>query len=190
MRKDIRAGARFEELEKQVRDTKDYKEGKQHMEDSTYKQLYDAPIGKMIIVSNGVSIIEIDHINHEELITSNPDELCQLATKQLDEYFAAQRTEFDLPLTAIKGTDFQKAAWQALTSIPYGETISYGEQAKRMNNPKAVRAVGGANGKNPFSIVVPCHRVIGANGTLTGYTGGMNRKEWLLDFERSVLKAR
>lgn len=158
------------------------------MEGSTYKVLYDAPIGTMIIISNGESIIEIDHVNHDEPVTSNPDELCQLATKQLDEYFAGQRTEFGLPLRAIKGTDFQKMAWQALTSIPYGETISYGEQAKRMGKPKAVRAVGGANGKNPFSIVVPCHRVIGANGTLTGYTGGMNRKEWLLDFERSVVE--
>ncbi|MEZ9441352.1 methylated-DNA--[protein]-cysteine S-methyltransferase [Vibrio atlanticus] len=157
------------------------------MEDTTYKMLYDAPIGKMIIVSNGVSLIEIDHVNHEELMISNPDDLCQLAAKQLDEYFAGQRIEFDLPLKAIKGTDFQKVAWQALTTIPYGETISYGEQAKRMDNPKAVRAVGGANGKNPFSLVVPCHRVIGENGTLTGYTGGMNRKEWLLDFEHSVL---
>jgi methylated-DNA-[protein]-cysteine S-methyltransferase len=155
---------------------------------SSYKSVYNAPIGKMIILSDGESIIEIDHINHDEPIMSNPDELCQLATKQLDEYFAGTRIEFDLPLKAIKGTDFQKAAWQALTTIPYGETISYGEQAKRMNNPKAVRAVGGANGKNPFSIVVPCHRVIGANGTLTGYTGGMNRKEWLLDFEHSILE--
>jgi methylated-DNA-[protein]-cysteine S-methyltransferase len=155
---------------------------------SSYKSVYNAPIGKMIILSDGESIIEIDHINHDEPIMSNPDELCQLATKQLDEYFAGTRIEFDLPLKAIKGTDFQKAAWQALTTIPYGETISYGEQAKRMNNPKAVRAVGGANGKNPFSIVVPCHRGIGANGTLTGYTGGMNRKEWLLDFEHSILE--
>ncbi|MFA0031213.1 methylated-DNA--[protein]-cysteine S-methyltransferase [Vibrio sp. 10N.261.49.A12] len=139
------------------------------------------------MVRISVSLIEIDHVNHEELMISNPDELCQLAAKQLDEYFAGHRIEFDLPLRAIKGTEFQKVAWQALTTIPYGETISYGEQAKRMDNPKAVRAVGGANGKNPFSIVVPCHRVIGANGTLTGYTGGMNRKEWLLDFERSIL---
>ena len=153
----------------------------------SFKSVYDAPIGKMIIVSDGESIIEIDHVNHDEPIISNPDELCNLAAKQLDEYFAGARIEFALPLKATKGTDFQKAAWQALTTIPYGETISYGEQAKRMNNPKAVRAVGGANGKNPFSIVVPCHRVIGANGTLTGYTGGMSRKEWLLDFERSVL---
>jgi len=156
------------------------------MTTNSFKSIYDAPIGKMIIISDGESIIEIDHINHDEPITSNPDKLCQLATKQLDEYFAGTRFEFDLPLKATKGTDFQKAAWRALTTIPYGETISYGEQAKRMNNPKAVRAVGGANGKNPFSIVVPCHRVIGANGTLTGYTGGMNRKEWLLDFESKM----
>ncbi|CAH7065010.1 Methylated-DNA--protein-cysteine methyltransferase [Vibrio chagasii] len=157
------------------------------MECCTYKMLYEAPIGKMIIVSDGVSIIEIDHVNHDEAVVCNHDELCRKVSRQLDEYFAGKRTEFDLPLRATKGTDFQKSAWHALTSIPYGETISYGEQAKRMDNPKAVRAVGGANGKNPFSIVVPCHRVIGANGTLTGYTGGMNRKEWLLDFERSVI---
>lgn len=158
------------------------------MEDTIYKMFYDAPIGKMIIVSNGVSLIEIDHVNHEELMTSNPDDLCQLATKQLDEYFAGKRTSFDLPLQP-KGTDFQLKAWVALTTIPYGETISYGEQAKRMDKPKAVRAVGGANGKNPFSIVVPCHRVIGANGTLTGYTGGMNRKEWLLSFELKMVNS-
>ena len=125
------------------------------MEGSTYKMLYDAPIGKMLIVSNGQAIIEIDHVNHFEAIDCNPDELCLKVSRQLDEYFAAQRTEFDLPLRAAKGTDFQKTAWQALTSIPYGETISYGEQAKRMGKPKAVRAVGGANGKRPFSIVVP-----------------------------------
>ncbi|MBY7733088.1 methylated-DNA--[protein]-cysteine S-methyltransferase [Vibrio splendidus] len=157
------------------------------MEYTTYKMLYDAPIGKMIIISDGMSIIEIDHVNHDETIVSSPDELCLKVSRQLDEYFVGKRTKFDLPLRTTKGTDFQKAAWQTLTSIPYGETISYGEQAKIMDNPKAVRAVGGANGKNPFSIVVPCHRVIGANGTLTGYTGGMNRKEWLLDFERSVV---
>ncbi len=91
---------------------------------SSYKSFYNAPIGKMIIVSDGEMIIEIDHINHDEVITNNPDELCQLAMMQLDEYFAETRIEFDLPLKAIKGTDFQKAAWQALTTIPYGETIS------------------------------------------------------------------
>ncbi|MFA0196119.1 methylated-DNA--[protein]-cysteine S-methyltransferase [Vibrio artabrorum] len=156
------------------------------MEETTYKLLYDAPIGKMIIISNGNAVIEIDHINTELELIETPDELCLKVSRQLDEYFAGERKNFDLPLQRA-GTDFQRKAWAALTTIPYGETISYGEQAKRMDTPKAVRAVGGANGKNPFSIVVPCHRVIGANGTLTGYTGGMNRKEWLLDFERSVV---
>ncbi|MDN3700421.1 methylated-DNA--[protein]-cysteine S-methyltransferase [Vibrio artabrorum] len=159
------------------------------MEETTYKLLYDAPIGKMIIISNGNAVIEIDHINTELELIENPDELCLKVSRQLDEYFAGERKHFDLPLQRA-GTDFQRKAWATLTTIPYGETISYGEQAKRMDTPKAVRAVGGANGKNPFSIVVPCHRVIGANGTLTGYTGGMSRKEWLLDFERSILKAR
>ncbi|GEM80821.1 methylated-DNA--[protein]-cysteine S-methyltransferase [Vibrio superstes] len=158
------------------------------MESTTFNMLYDSPIGKMIIISNGEAIIEIDHVNTELEITENPDELCLKASHQLDEYFAGDRRSFDLPLQSKQGTEFQRKAWTALTTIPYGETISYGEQAKRMDNPKAVRAVGGANGKNPFSIVVPCHRVIGANGTLTGYTGGMNRKEWLLNFESSVLK--
>ncbi|WP_373929896.1 methylated-DNA--[protein]-cysteine S-methyltransferase [Vibrio cyclitrophicus] len=158
------------------------------MEDTTYKMLYNAPIGKMVIISNGDAIIEIDHLNTEPEQTENPDSLCLETARQLDEYFAGQRTSFDLPLEP-KGTDFQRKAWVALTSIPYGETISYGEQAKRMDNPKAVRAVGGANGKNPFSIVVPCHRVIGANGTLTGYTGGMNRKEWLLSFELKMVNS-
>ncbi|MEZ9452536.1 methylated-DNA--[protein]-cysteine S-methyltransferase [Vibrio splendidus] len=158
------------------------------MEETIYKMLYDAPIGKMIIRSNGQAMVEIDHINVELDITENPDELCLEASRQLDEYFAGQRKSFDLPLQP-KGTDFQLKAWVALTTIPYGETISYGEQAKRMDNPKAVRAVGGANGKNPFSIVVPCHRVIGANGTLTGYTGGMNRKEWLLSFELKMVNS-
>ena len=158
------------------------------MEDTTYKMLYNAPMGKMVIISNGDAIIEIDHLNTEPELTENPDSLCLETARQLDEYFAGQRTSFDLPLEP-KGTDFQRKAWVALTSIPYGETISYGEQAKRMDNPKAVRAVGGANGKNPFSIVVPCHRVIGANGTLTGYTGGMNRKEWLLSFELKMVNS-
>ncbi len=153
------------------------------MNTNTFTAVYQAPIGTMVIISNGDAIIEIDHINHEEPITENPDKLCEQATKQLDEYFSGSRTAFDLPLSS-KGTPFQEAAWLALQTIPYGETISYGEQAKRMENPKAVRAVGGANGKNPFSIVIPCHRVIGANGTLTGYTGGMSRKEWLLNFEK------
>jgi methylated-DNA-[protein]-cysteine S-methyltransferase len=104
--------------------------------------------------------------------------------RQLTEYFAGRRQEFDLPL-APKGTDFQKQVWQALTSIPFGATTSYGELAGRIGRPKASRAVGAANGANPIPIVVPCHRVIGANGSLTGFGGGLDVKRTLLEIEGS-----
>jgi methylated-DNA-[protein]-cysteine S-methyltransferase len=107
--------------------------------------------------------------------------LLQLRT-ELDEYFAGTRKSFNVKL-APEGTEFQRAAWTALTKIPFGQTRSYGEQAASIGNPKAVRAIGAANGKNPIAIVVPCHRVIGANGTLTGYAGGLDKKEFLLKLE-------
>lgn len=103
--------------------------------------------------------------------------------RQLDEYFAGGRTEFDLPLRPA-GTPFQRTVWAALREIPYGETISYGQLADRIGKPTASRAVGLANGKNPIGIIVPCHRVVGANGSLTGYGGGLERKRHLLDFEQ------
>lgn len=103
--------------------------------------------------------------------------------QQLDEYFAGTRTTFDLPLTP-NGTEFQLAAWRALRDIPYGETRSYAEQATTIGRPKAVRAVGSANGRNPISIIVPCHRVIGSNGSLTGFGGGLDAKTYLLALER------
>jgi methylated-DNA-[protein]-cysteine S-methyltransferase len=106
------------------------------------------------------------------------------AAGQLDEYFDGQRQDFDVDLGPA-GTDFQQTVWKALCEIPYGQTVSYGELARRVGNPKASRAVGLANGRNPISIVVPCHRVIGANGSLTGYGGGLHRKEWLLAHERA-----
>jgi methylated-DNA-[protein]-cysteine S-methyltransferase len=102
--------------------------------------------------------------------------------RQLDEYFAGTRREFDLPLTA-EGTAFQQSVWAGLLRIPCGVTRSYGQLAEEIGNPKAVRAVGLANGRNPISIIVPCHRVIGANGTLTGYGGGLKAKSWLLEHE-------
>lgn len=105
--------------------------------------------------------------------------------KQLHEYFAGRRTRFDLPL-AFSGTEFQQQSWQALLSIPYGETRSYADQAELIGNPKAVRAVGRANGLNPLGIVVPCHRVIGKSGTLTGYAGGLEIKEFLLRLEGAM----
>jgi methylated-DNA-[protein]-cysteine S-methyltransferase len=114
------------------------------------------------------------------------DEAFAAAREQLAAYFAGERTDFDLPVTAT-GTPFQHEVWQALTEIPYGTTWSYGELARHIGKPAAVRAVGLANGRNHVSIVVPCHRVVGANGSLTGYGGGIERKRFLLDLERGAL---
>lgn len=112
-----------------------------------------------------------------------PSPITEECARQLEAYFLGQLRDFDLPL-APRGTEFQRAVWQALSEIPFGETRTYAEQAGSLGNPKAVRAVGAANGRNPISIVVPCHRVIGANGTLTGYAGGLPRKRWLLHHEQ------
>lgn len=108
------------------------------------------------------------------------------AVAQLREYFAGERTDFDVPLDAV-GTAFQQDAWRALRTIPYGSTVSYGEQARRIGKPKAVRAIGAANGRNPISIIVPCHRVVGSTGALVGFAAGLDTKAWLLDHERAVL---
>lgn len=115
--------------------------------------------------------------------TDRADAVLDRAVAQLDEYFAGDRTEFDLDL-APRGTPFQLAAWEVLRTIPYGTTISYGEQARTLGDPKLARAVGAANGRNPLSIVVPCHRVRGADGRLTGFAGGLDAKAWLVDHER------
>lgn len=109
----------------------------------------------------------------------------EAATRQLQEYFASGRTAFDLPLD-VRGPDFQRRAWLALASIPYGRTVSYGEQARRIGCPGAARAVGAANARNPLPVILPCHRVIGANGALTGFGGGLGTKRWLLEHEMLV----
>lgn len=112
------------------------------------------------------------------------DAVLDETVQQLDEWFAGDRRAFDVPVE-LEGTPFQREVWTALCDIPYGETISYGELARRVGRPpSASRAVGAANGRNPVSIIVPCHRVIGANGTLVGYGGGLERKRWLLDWEQ------
>ncbi|MBE4593034.1 cysteine methyltransferase [Vibrio navarrensis] len=152
-----------------------------------YYTIAPSPLGEMTLQANYEGILGIWFTTQ----TTRPDDLGQenanhavlsLALTQLDEYFTGKRTQFDLPIAA-KGTAFQMQVWQALTTIPYGETWSYQELANAIGNPKAVRAVGLANGKNPVSIVVPCHRVIGKNGKLTGYAGGIERKRWLLERE-------
>ena len=112
--------------------------------------------------------------------------LLAMAAKQLDEYFAGERREFDFP-TRQSGSGFQQEVWQCLLKIDYGKTISYLQQSKMMNNPLAIRAIASANGRNDLAIVVPCHRVIGSDGSLTGYAGGLWRKKWLLEHEAKVL---
>ena len=111
---------------------------------------------------------------------TNP--ILEKTKKQLEQYFAGQRTTFDLPINSV-GTEFQQRVWKTLMEIPFGETWNYGQLALAIGNKNASRAVGAANGKNPISIIVPCHRVIGANGALTGYAGGLKAKEWLLKHE-------
>ncbi len=112
--------------------------------------------------------------------------LLTAARRQLGEYFAGERRAFDLPLDVRDGTPFQRSVWLALADIPYGETTTYGEHARRLGRPAAVRAVGAANGRNPLPVVLPCHRVIGASGALTGFGGGLPTKRALLDLERGV----
>ena len=111
-----------------------------------------------------------------------PSEITDVANQQLDEYFRRERTAFDLPLLFV-GTEFQKRVWEELLRIPYGATLSYGEMTRKLGIPKAVRALANANGANPISIIAPCHRVIGSNGTLTGYGGGLEAKRYLLELE-------
>ncbi len=129
---------------------------------------------------NGLSAISV--LNREEPTTTVVPEVLEDAVYQLQEYFAGERQVFELELDP-QGTDFQKGVWRALRNIPYGKTISYLDLSKRLGDVKAIRAVASANGRNPLWIVVPCHRVIGSDGSLTGYAGGLHRKKWLLEHE-------
>ncbi|MEK7832126.1 MAG: methylated-DNA--[protein]-cysteine S-methyltransferase [Acidobacteriota bacterium] len=153
-----------------------------------YTQI-ESPIERILITSDGESLTGLHMVEHRhyEVLTDDwklDDAVKPFAEtrKQMAAYFAGELTEFDLPL-AMHGTEFQQQVWQELRSIPFGVTISYGQLAQRVGNPNSSRAVGAANGRNPISIIIPCHRVIGSNGKLTGYGGGMERKEWLLAHE-------
>jgi methylated-DNA-[protein]-cysteine S-methyltransferase len=153
----------------------------------------DSPIGRLMLTSDGTALTGL----YMNLYRNKPSKLPPLngdwlqnalidplpaAVRQLKEYFSGKRREFDLPLR-MAGTEFQRRVWRELTEIPFGETRSYGQLAKRLDNPNGSRAVGLANGRNPIAIIVPCHRVIGADGSLTGFGGGIDRKEWLLAHE-------
>jgi methylated-DNA-[protein]-cysteine S-methyltransferase len=149
-----------------------------------------SPIGDLLLVSNGEALTSVYMEGHSapegEAGWRRDDALLEPAREQLRAYFAGRLFEFDLPLVP-QGTVFQRRVWSELRGIPFGSTVSYAEIARRLGQPTAVRAVGAANGRNPIAIIVPCHRVIGANGTLVGYGGGLDRKQWLLRHEAATV---
>ena len=152
-------------------------------------KLMPSPVGELTLVARGgkLSAIlwEVERANRVrlgELIEANDSPVLRETERQLREYFAGTRNQFELELD-FAGTDFQKQVWQALLTIPFGETRSYSQIAEQIGNPKAVRAVGAANGRNPISIIAPCHRVVGASGGLTGFAGGLEAKQYLLTLE-------
>lgn len=144
-----------------------------------------SPFGVTKIEGDEHGLQSIAVLNAEEELTKVIPEVLEDAAYQLKEYFEGQRKEFTLELNP-QGTDFQKRVWEGLLNIPYGKTNSYLELSKTLGDVKAIRAVAAANGKNPLWIVIPCHRVIGSDGSLTGYAGGLHRKKWLLDHESPV----
>ena len=148
-------------------------------------RIIDSPVGKLRLVAEEGFLTELRFGGEPAVVDGDMEENAVLdeAQRQLDEYFCGERKNFDLPLR-MKGTPFQLADWEALKGIPYGETATYGEIARRIGRPKAGRAVGMANHNNPISIIVPCHRVIGQNGKLTGYGGGLDIKRQLLELEQ------
>ena len=149
-----------------------------------FSDAIDSPLGVVNIVASSEGITSVS-FDDEAWNKPEPNAITDLCKQQLLEYFAGQRQQFDLPLDQC-GTDFQRAVWAQLLAIPFGKIASYSDVAIAINNPKAVRAVGAANGRNPIAVIVPCHRVIGSNKTLTGYASGLHRKEWLLQHEGAM----
>jgi methylated-DNA-[protein]-cysteine S-methyltransferase len=159
-----------------------------------YFKTMKSPVGELKIIASDKGLVGIlwendnpNRIQIREYAKDNNHPVLLKVEEQLKEYFAGKRTKFALKLDFV-GTDFQKSVWAALLTIPFGETRSYADIAKQIGNPKAVRAVGAANGKNPISIIAPCHRVIGASGKLTGFAGGLVNKQCLLDLEAKKSK--
>ncbi|MFO1022803.1 MAG: methylated-DNA--[protein]-cysteine S-methyltransferase [Planctomycetales bacterium] len=161
---------------------------------TTFHSYLESPVGQILLVGDGQFLCGLYLPNHKHwnglrANSQQDDDPFRDVRRQLTEYFAGERQQFDVPFK-LDGTPFQKQVWQELARIPFGITISYRELARRVGSPSAVRAVGAANGRNPISIIVPCHRVIGANGKLTGYGGGLPNKEWLLAWERLQVAGR
>lgn len=159
------------------------------MGEQTYFSVMPSPVGPLTMTASGTAITGVYFDLSRELAGQRrwkrDDDRLARARIQLEEYFRGERTEFDLELS-LRGTPFQVDVWKALTRIPFGTTVSYGELARTLARPDAVRAVGSANGRNRIVIIIPCHRVIGADGSLTGFGGGLPRKRLLLELERNV----
>ena len=156
---------------------------------TTHYQVFNSPLGMLRVTANQQAITGLwffgqkyEFTPQSDWIESDNNSLLNNAVSQLKDYFSAKRTTFDLPIEP-QGTEFQQRVWSELTRINWGQTITYGDLAKRIGKPKAVRAAAAAVGKNPVSVIVPCHRVLGSNGSLTGYAGGLMRKEKLLELE-------
>lgn len=163
------------------------------MKDTIYYTELRSPLGELLLLSDGESLAGLYYADHRRGPAPSADWRRDKApfkqvADELAAYFAGESCEFDIRL-APRGSDFQRAVWNELRRIPPGATLTYAELASRLGRPKAVRAAGAANARNPISIIVPCHRVVGANGALTGYAGGLQRKEWLLTHE-AALKSR
>jgi methylated-DNA-[protein]-cysteine S-methyltransferase len=161
----------------------------------TYKVQIDSPLGKILVLSDSIHLTGLYFVGcaHVPTPENHPDwqhapelELFARVSRQLHEYFANTRTSFDLPYKFAHGTAFQQKVWHALAKIPYGTTKSYRELAAQIGKPTGSRAVANAIGKNPLSIIIPCHRIIGSNGSLTGYAGGLERKQALLALEKKI----
>lgn len=150
---------------------------------STFTGIVNADIGCWVIRADHDSVLSVSHSGTTVTGAFESNDVTELAAQQLREYFSKQRESFDIPLDMSGASDFYRQVWQALQQIPYGRTTSYSALSNTIGNPKAVRAVGMANGKNPFAIVVPCHRVIGRDNSLTGYAAGIKVKRWLLEHE-------
>jgi methylated-DNA-[protein]-cysteine S-methyltransferase len=149
---------------------------------------FRSPVGKLRLVADGKGLTRVDFGDHMAPSAGICIEtkILQQAKRELREYFAGEREEFEVPLNP-EGTKFQYQVWNELMKIPYGATMTYGEIARNMGNPDAMRAVGAANGRNPIAIIIPCHRVIGNNGNMIGYGGGIDRKLWLLKHEAAEI---
>lgn len=156
----------------------------------THTAYYHSPIGLIAVTGTETHITRIDFCKEDEKIVPEtpPTPLLQQCITELEEYFANRRTVFTVALQPA-GTDFQKKVWDELIKIPYGKVVSYNEMAKRLGDEKVIRAAASANGKNPIGIIIPCHRVIGSNGDLVGYAGGLDKKRLLLEHEGAIAKS-